>query len=119
MKKIKVKRFSIHLYCDNEFIIKMSELKNIPIIDEIFFSQSGSIISVDMCFNSIEDEDRIDIQKDKIKILWSADILSIIQLNAKTLENKGFLYTTELNYVLSPNNDQISIYVMPLLDCNF
>lgn len=119
MKKIKIKKLSIHLYCDDEFIITMSNLENSPIIDEKFVSQSGNIISVDMYFNPIEDEDIIDRQKDKIKFLWSDDAVSIIKLNAETLEKKGCLYTTELNYMLSPNNEEIYIYLMRLSYCTF
>ncbi|MGP2571412.1 hypothetical protein ACT4R9_11000 [Ornithobacterium rhinotracheale] len=111
MKNILIKKFSMSLYCDVEFIQRMANLKNEPILNEEFLSQTEKTIYLDMYYLDNDDIDKIDKKNNRIRFFWTEDSLSIFELNFLTLKSQGELYTQELNFATNNLNEDIYIYI--------
>lgn len=89
----------------------MAILRYEPILDEKFITQSGERILIDMFYFTNDEIDKIEKTPNKIKLFWNEDSLSIFELNAIHLNQSGYLYTSELNYVTNTKNKNIYIYL--------
>lgn len=111
MQQIRIEKSSLSLYCDKIFIHKMASLRHEPILDEKFITQAGEIILIDMFYLAHDDIDKIEKYPQKITLFWCEDSLSIFELNATNLNQSGYLYTSELNYVTNAKNKNIYVYL--------